>query len=376
MKKYNSLFAILLIFWGVRASACQNENDLLPSKDAEQQNLGLSENILTQKTSKRQFSSNTLELITQINFETLDKPPFRPGYLAFDEKGALYTVDFSDFYIHKFSPFKEWMQFKHSYFGKGIGQGPGELSRVLDFKIFKYEIYLVDEGTGSIEVYSTDGTYKKRIKLSNHLIPRKITLQDDKIIVESSAMNEPLLFVYDLSGNLIFAFGKLINKTNKKNPIYEDNALSDSFSGNCFYYLPRFLGFVGMYRGDKLVMARETIDGLEAGKKNVPIDKTVMKGVRAQTVSKKYETVLLHALHKDFILIKAYDYEQKKSFWDIYTLSEFDYLMSIVNPPKSQYFAIHGNYLAALAETEIGSEIRIFDMTKLINEIWEQKGRH
>lgn len=360
MKKSNILFTTILICGAILATCTK------PSTPE------LSENILAQNGDERKFSSNILELVAEINLENLEKPPYRPTYLNFDEKGALYTVDFSEFLIHKFSPCPDWKHFKHCFFGKGRGQGPGELSRVLDFKIFKDEVFLADEGTGSIEVYSTDETYKKRIVLSNNLMPRRMTLQNSRIIVESLAPDGPLFFVYDLSGNLIFSFGELIDKTSRENSIYQDNELSDSFLGNRFYYLPRFLGFVGLYKGDRLVMAKETIDGLKIGKKNVPVEKALMKGAIVRTVTKKYETVQLHALHKDFILIKTYDYEQKKAFWDIYHLTDFDYLMSVKSPPVSKAFAIYGNYLAILRDTESGSEIRIFDMNKVLEEIREK----
>ena len=373
MKKINFLLTGLLISWVVLATACQNENHLLHSKGQEPSSLSLSKKILPQRNRIRKFSSNTLELIKEINFENLEKPPYRPTYLLFDEQGALYTVDFSEFYIHKFLPSSGWKNFKHFYFGKGKGQGPGELSRVLDFKVFRGELYLADEGTGSIEVYSTEGMYKKRITLSNNLIPRKITLQDGKIIVESLTLNAPLFYVYDLSGNMIYSFGELINKTSRENFVYQDNTLSDSFSGNCFYYLPRFLGFVVLYQGDKLTLAKETIDGINTGKKNIPVKKTIMEGVVVQTVSKKIETVSLHALHEDFILIKTYDYEKKKTFWDIYTINDFNYQISIKNPPLSKEVAIHKDYIAVLTDTETGSEIRLFDMTKVLFELHEQK---
>ncbi|MBE0461427.1 MAG: hypothetical protein IBX60_07320 [Candidatus Aminicenantes bacterium] len=369
MKKGNALIAVILIFWASLAMSCQKIDRRLSSTNAGTSTLSPSENILSQKRSEREFSSNTLELVAEINLENLERPCYKPTFLKFDEKGDLYTVDFSEFLIHKFTPFHDWTNCKHSFFGKGTGQGPGELSRVLDFKIFKDEVYLVDETTGSIELYATDGTYKKRIVLSNHLVPRRMTVQDKRIIVESLAPNGPLFFVYDLSGNMIFSFGELIDKTNVENSIYQDNELSDSFSGNRFYYLPRFLGFVGLYEGDRLVMAKETVDGLKIGKKNVPVEKAPMKGVIVRTMSKKYETVLLHALHKDFILIKTYDYEKKRTFWDIYDLYNFNYLMSVKNPPISQFFAIHEDYLALLIDTETGSKIQIIDMRKVLEEI-------
>lgn len=363
MKKGNIFFVVILMCWIALAVNCKKEETQSNSTNFES-----SKDILKQKKSDREFSSSHLELIKEINIENLEKPLYRPTYLRFDEKGCLYTLDFSEFLIHKFSSSSNWEHYNHSVFGKGRGQGPGEFSRVLDFKIFKDEVYLVDEGTGSIEVYSTDGIYKKRISLSNHVVPRKITVQDGRIIVQSLIPEGPLFFVYDLYGKLIFSFGELIDKSSVENTVYHDNELSSSFSGDCFYYLPRFFGYVCLYRGDRLALARETIDGLEIGKKNVPVEKIITKNAVARTVDKKYETVLLHSLYKDFILIKTYDYVEKNAFWDIYDLQNFEYIISVRNPPSSASFAVYRNYLAVLSDTETGSEIEIFDISEVLRE--------
>ncbi|HZX10198.1 MAG TPA: hypothetical protein VFG01_04555 [Acidobacteriota bacterium] len=368
MKKSSIFLFVILICWLGLAINCKKEETQSNSTNFESFKVIFSENILKQKKSDREFSSSHLELIKEINIENLEKPLYRPVYLRFDEKGCLYTLDFFEFLIHKFSSSSNWEHYNHSFFGKGRGQGPGEFSRVLDFKIFKDEVYLVDEGTGSIEVYSTDGIYKKRISLSNHMVPRKITIQDSRIIVQSLIPEGPLFFVYDLYGESIFSFGELINKSNVENTVYHDNELSNSFSGDCFYYLPRFFGYVCLYKGDRLAAARETIDGLEIGKKNVPVKKIIMKNAIARTVNKKYETVLLHSLYNDFILIKTFDYVKKNAFWDIYDLQNFEYIISIRNPPPSASFAMYRNYLAVLSDTETGSKIEIFDISEVLRE--------
>jgi hypothetical protein len=125
-------------------------------------------------------------------------------------------VDFSEFLIHRFSPSFDWQNFEHSFFGEGRGQGPSELSRVLDFKIVKDEICLADEGTGSIKVYSTDGTYKRRNVPNNQVLPRRMILQEGRIIIESLNLSDPLFFAYDLSGNTISSFGEPFYRINRE----------------------------------------------------------------------------------------------------------------------------------------------------------------
>ncbi|MCP2520993.1 hypothetical protein NLC26_03455 [Candidatus Aminicenantes bacterium AC-708-M15] len=366
MKKQKVFIVFVLILWSLLVIKCRDENNGLYSNN-KLPTYNFPQNLLSQRIKERKLSSNTLRLVAEIDLEKLKV--YNPAYLKFDIRGSLYTIDFSEFLIHKFSPAPDWKNYKYMFFGKGKGQGPGELSQVLDFKIFKNELFLVDEGTGSIEVYSTDGSYIKRINLSNNVIPRKITIQKNRLIVESSLIPEkPLFYIYDFSGNMISSFGELISEKNL-NPVYLDNKLSESFYRNRFYYLPRFLGYIALYEGRHLLMVKETIDGIKKGRLNTPVEKVIMKNIIAKTVIKKYATVVNYALHKDFILIKAYDYKNKIVFWDIYELNNFDYLMSIKNPPKSVEFAIYKDYIAVLGYTETGSKIEIFDMREILKEI-------
>jgi len=325
--------------------------------------------ILSQEKDRRVFSSENPEIVTEINFEELKNPPFKPNYLHFDKYGAFYTVDFHQCLVHKFSPSPDWKHFQHIYFGEGRGQGPGEFSQILDFKIYLDNIYLVDEGKGAIEVYSTDGAYKGMIRLNNGLIPRKITFFNSKMIVEAMLPDRPLFYAYDLDGNFLYSFGELIEKKNQENKIYHDNYLSDCFSENCFYYLPRFFGFVALYRDSNLILVKETIDGLIKGKENEAVNKVLAKGISAQTVKKKHEIVYDFSLYRNFILIRAYDYENKNSFLDLYSSENFDYLLSIKNPPGMWgSFAIWENLFAVLIETDTGSKVGIYDIAKIIKE--------
>lgn len=343
---------------------------------AVEQNLASSDysvQIISQGKNKRVYSSRNPELVAEINFEELKSPPFKPSYLHFDKNGALYTLDFYQYLIHKFIPSPDWKHFQHVYFGKGHGQGPGEFSQVLDFKIYLDNIYILDEGKGAIEVYSTDGSYKGMVRLNNGLIPRKITFFNSKMIVETMLPDRPLFHAYDLNGNFLYSFGEYIEKKNQENKIYHDNYLSDCFSGNCFYYLPRFFGFAALYQDNKLIMVKETVDGLLKGKENEAIEKVLAKGISAKTVKKKYETVYDFSLYGSLILIRAYDYENKKSFLDLYSSKDFDYLLTINNPQGMWgSFAVGEGIFAVLRETESGSKLQIYDISEIIKEAFSK----
>ncbi|MGQ9800650.1 MAG: hypothetical protein ACUVRL_03165 [Candidatus Saccharicenans sp.] len=130
-----------------------------------------------------------------------------------------------------------------------------------------------------------------------------------------------------------------------------------------------FFGFVALYRDNNLIIAKETIDGLLKGRENEAVDKVLTKGVSAQTVKKKYEIVYDFSLYENFILIRAYDYENKKSFLDLYGSKNFDYLLSIKNPPGIWgSFAISEWIFAVLIETDTGSKVQIYDINKVIKE--------
>ena len=332
---------------------------------------GLSTEILPQEKKKRQFSESEPALIKEINLDELKNPPYRISFLKFDENGSLFMLDYRQGLIYKITFSSDWKNFQHSFFGKGIGQGPGEISQVLDFKIFNGDIYVVDEGKGAIEIYTTDGAYKTSLKTGN-LVPRKLTVLKDSLVIETLVPADRLFYLFDLSGNFKYSFGEYIEKKGKDNSTYQDNALSESFSEKYFYYLPRFFGFVALYQGDKLVMIKETIDGLKKGSHNLPLVKTLTDGTvrigTARIVDRKFETVYEYSLSDKYLLIRAYDYEEKESYWDIYEAKTFNYLLSVKNKPSASYFALFRNIVATLLEMEEGTKLQIYDLGRVLKE--------
>ncbi len=327
---------------------------------------GLSTEILPQEKKKRQFSESEPVLIKEINLDELKNPPYGVGSLKFDQNGSLFILDYRQGLIYKFTFSPDWKNFQHSFFGKGIGQGPGEVSQVTDFKIFNGDIYVVDEGKGAIEIYTTDGAYKTSLKMRN-LVPTRLTVLKDSLVMEALVSADHLFYLFDLSGNFKSSFGEYIEQREKENNVYQDNSLSESFSEKYFYYLPRLFGFVALYDGDKLVMVKETIDGIKKGSRNMPVVENI-KGIIVRKADRKFQTVSEYSLSDKYLLIRAYDYEEKESYWDIYEAKTFDYLLSVKNEPSASYFALYGNVIAALLETEEGNKLQIYDLGQVLKE--------
>lgn len=361
------LTILILLFsflFPIRAEVLSNKKEV-PGE------LIISKEIVTiypQRKEKRVFSSSEPVLLAEFDLDKLDNPPFQPTFPKFDQNGLLYFYDFKAGLIHKIKVSGDYKKIDHSVIGKGLGRGPGEITRLLDFKIFKDRLYLLDEGKGGLEVYSTSGEYVNTIRPSNGYIPRMFTIDESELIIETLVPAETLFYAYDLSGKFKGPFGDYIEKNAKENMVYQDNLLSEMFSGNCFLYMPRFFGFIAMYKDKQPFLVRETIDGLKSGKKNIPVNKSVAAGITAQIVQKNMDTVYQYSLFGDILLVRAYDYKEETSFWDIYDARNLDYLISVKNRPRGNSFAMHGEKVAVLLETDAGFKLLIYDIGSIIKE--------
>lgn len=339
MKTTNSfiLFLIIIIFYLI--PACSKKKNSI-------HNDSYIIAILDQKENKRVFAEDSLNLIAKIN---ISNKIYIPMFCEFDENGNIYILDRSTCYIHKFLPIKNAYNYSHIYFGKGKGQGPGELSDPRDFEIYKNKLYIVDPSNGCIEVYSTEGENLKRIKLSNHLTPGKIIILNNKLLVEPYIYTgKELFYFYDDSGNLISSFGSYIDNSNIFNGVYHDNDIL-KLSENCFSYIPKYLGFIGIYQDDSLKFAKATIDGL---KKPVAINnKEIMEGVFVSKIKKTFYTAATAACNSKYLILQAIDIQKKIEWYDLYYLDGFHYLKSIKNLPSLIYFDINDTLFVGVNDT-------------------------
>ncbi|MFZ5517090.1 MAG: 6-bladed beta-propeller [Candidatus Zhuqueibacterota bacterium] len=333
--------------------------------------------IKTQLKYKREFFAVSLDSLISINLENLENVLYIPLFCRFDDDGNLFLMDRTTFQIHKFSTNNNWTNYIHSVFGNGKGEGPGEFMNPTDFKVFKNRLFITDQQTGAIEIYSTDGNYLKRITTearADYILPYQIApVNENRIIIERRGYPvENLFYICDYNGKIIKGFGKYIDNSNLNNAVYHDNKITALFKGSYFYYLPYYLGFVGLYKDDNLLFARQTVDGLQ---KLEVVTKKIRDGVVARKLDRKFETAVRHAINEDYIIIQAYDREKKLFFYDIYSLMNFDYIFSVSNFPKTNDFDTKGNLLACT----LYNSLNIYNIEKvnsLIREKIEELNSH
>jgi len=344
MKKLTIYILIkLLILFNMNCSKKENTTTTITNNnnkpDAKTENI----EILDQEQYERDIVDANFDLICKV--ELGDEMVFKPYFCEFDNAGNIYIMDYSSFLIHKFSlNNNEEKKYSHSVFGKGEGLGPGEFSNPTDFKIYKNKIYIANPPTGAVEIYSTEGNYLKRIKPSEEFIPDRVAIIGNKLILKpQSLINNDPFYAYSYSGNFLFSFGALIDKTNKSG-LYHSSYIFQ-INENSFYYLPLYLGFIGLYQNENLVFAKATIDGLKQPKL---IKKNVLNGMVATKVQEEYITASHYACNDSYLILRSVSKNENKTLHDVYSVDSFDYLYTLKNFPSGYHFDIHENYLACI----------------------------
>jgi len=321
--------------------------------------------IIHQKTHKRVYCKSSPRLLYKLAFDstTIDSIVYRPTFCKFDQAGNIYVMDYSTFYIHKFSPVKNSNRYTHTYFGRGKGKGPGEFVNPTDFKIHNDKIYIADPSNGCIEVYSTEGKFVKWIILSDHRVPQRLAIVNDRLIVEPEAHTQgDLFYLYDYSGNLVSSFGSYIDKTNINNGVYHDNDILE-LSENSFCYLPFYLGFMGLYQNDNLMFVKETIDGV---RRPETIHKEMIKGLFINTINKDYHTATASACDGEYLMLEAKDMKHHQSFYDVYDVNDLHYIKSVRNIPSTIHaFDLKGELLAGIDDLHL----YVWNIKNLLREI-------
>jgi len=370
VKKFLLIFILIMSFFVIDLYS-ENKDIKNPAKFDNYKLLNNKDIVLRQGIKERRYSKSKMEKAVEIDFSKQEEKNmvYFPIKLLSDNEGAIYIIDFlrSRYIFHKLvSISKAYNRFDHIVFSPPRGQGPGDISRIIDIKIHKDKLYVSDEGTQSIKVFDLSGNYlKTKVVFTNgKKYFGKFSFINGKLIIEDYYhFKEGEKFVLcDLEGKLIKAFGSHIDIKNKDNSIYHNNYLSQGFGENEYYYLPIYLGFVSKYKKDKVIFTKETIDGLQ---NVIAIKKRLKIGWTLRKVLKKKKTVKNYFIFRNYILIESYSYENKQSFWDIYTLNNFDYLLTISEKPDSTAFSIYKNHLISAYK----SRLVIYDITNLINEL-------
>ena len=321
--------------------------------------------ILKQTMKKRVFHHGLLALVKETPFEELNPKIFFPTVVCFDSSMNIYIYDNPVRKIHKLSHKQQFTEFSHIVFkNRSIkGRGPGEVSRLLDFKVYKNRIYLLDEASNTLIIYSDKGSLIKQIKIKSNktILLRKLTFSAEMPVLCTYGMHD-LFYRCNYKGEIQESFGKYIDRNHMDNILYHQFYVSGPINRTKFFYFPLYLGFVGFYEGNQLLYSKETIDGRQfpevlREKRSYGIVKK-MKGMAFRTVSK-------YAINQHFVLIKTSNMVKKINYWDIYKMGNFDYLFSIKNPPDSNDFDMIRNYLVSVNE----NGVKIFDIKAVIDKV-------
>jgi len=309
--------------------------------------------IISQEQIERKFYEFKLDTIASINFEELTEPIYRPMFCELNEKGDVYVFDGDDYIIHKFIINKAG--YKHLSFGRGSGQGPGELSPVFtDFKLFNNLLYIAQPNAMSIVVYSDKGEYVRTISLRsnkhNNIAPEKLTIQSDNciVIVPRGLRQDGKLFItVDSLGNTTGSFGRYLNGTPTGGYLMHECNLGGHFADSTFYYCSVNFELCGLYSHQNLKMVKAGIDGEQ---KPEYVEKQAVEGEYV-TVTRKVrgrQLIVLDCLmgvDNEFVFLKVYYLKEKKMYYDVYTKNDFNYICSIKNFPKNVHFKFKGNRL-------------------------------
>jgi len=320
--------------------------------------------ILSQGASSRKMVDVSLPILCRLDFAEIDPPLFRPTCIQADDAGSAYTLSWRNFLIYKFEFDKDGNFEKVSAFGKGRGQGPGELSQPMDMKVRNGKIYISDLNTGSIEVYTTSGLYLKRLTYRDHdqeISPIRIVPIESGIVMQTYRFDkDKLFFVGDETGRAIRNFGN--NYDNSMNSlVLLDGITSNACARGRFYFFPLYLGYVCVYNDRGLVFMKETIDGVRYVNDGEP-------DVRVEEKAKTYWTASSAAIGASFMIVATWeriDKTNRKSNWDIYRTSDFRYLFSIPNHPQVLEMAICGNRLICLDK----ESLTVFRLDEVISRV-------
>jgi hypothetical protein len=340
-KKYYKLITLAIVILSL--IGCSKKDPQSMIKKVEK--LGYSKEIQSQESKKRILSQSCLQLIQKIELDRLDVPITYASDIENDPQGNVYILDFKYVRIHKISSNDGYKTFNQKVFGNGRGQGPGEFTRITDFKVREDKVYIANKGSLSILIYSTEGKYLREVHI-NHEKKKpiyKFTFYKTGFLAWSNYKPGNIFHILNSNGEVEKSFGDFIDKSVPWSVLYHDSSISAPISDDTFYFFPYYLGYAVKYRGDKFLFCKETIDGL---KTPLPkIKKMVDKSIVISLGKKRFSTVQTNAINSEFILIKASDRHKKISYWDLYTVDDFDYILTLRVNPWSYDYTFFKNYL-------------------------------
>lgn len=232
----------------------------------------------------------------------------------------------------------------HNIIGFGKGRGPGELIQPIDLTCDTENIYILDSGKNTIEIYTIDGSFIRSVKI-NEGNPYRIIINDSKneIICRTEGDLVKYFRVYNFNGDLIGKFGVPLINNKLTSILYHESSIC-KINDNCFLNIPQRLGVIGVYKDKKLVRIRETIDGIKnpdiktrGSKEIVNFDNLLKTGIKPVC----YKNKLL------LIRINYSNNNEKKYLIDVYNKYTLEYLFSfkLENHPSVHTTSIYKDQL-------------------------------
>jgi hypothetical protein len=177
-----------------------------------------------------------------------------PLILRTDGSDHAYVVDYGDFTVKKVSPEGRIV----GTFGKGRGQGPGELNNPTDLAIAPNgEVWVCDPPNGSITIFSPDGAIRDTLRLSSR--PFRLLLRPDGgFLVRPENPVDGLIEEYGADGSLLRRYGRLFSRQEEIS-IALDGWIAMSPRQEVLF-APLRLGILAAFRDGELKYVAETLE--------------------------------------------------------------------------------------------------------------------
>lgn len=241
-----ALLALSGVVGGVLFKDQYSIADVVPVWDADA--------LVQQQARQRIWRPALRQIAFRVGGESYSTVLYNPGSLRSDDAGNVFVLDYGDLRVKKFSPHGELLQ----VYGKGKGQGPGELVNPTDFAIGDDgRLWVCDPTGGTISIFASSGALERVLRLADR--PYRLVLKGDGgFIAIPQRAGEFLFQSYDADGRPGKPFGRLI-RDQVRNSMVLDGWLAPAPDG--FVFASNRAGLFAAYdtRGQLLFLA-ESLD--------------------------------------------------------------------------------------------------------------------
>ena len=293
--------------------------------------------IVPQKSSERVWTKNNLVK----NF-TSDVSFLNPSRIkVFNNE--LFVNDIGSMLLYRISLMGDSI----NTIGNGIGRGPGEVSRLLDFSVNETDVFFLDDREKTISHFQIDGNFLDSFFFKDPTL--KIASLDSSVIL-FNILSENLFKVFSDDGEIKDEFGAFVaNQTDS--PLSLDGHLVLDQDKN-LYFFTTFASYMVSFDRDYVPTMHELID-------KVPLQ-------TSKDIKKPSGQVRFFAPNPDLKFSNAsfsgdtvsvfmrLDNEETKERWiDQYVSSTGEYIRSIKVPSNLKSAVVHSNVIYAVNDTSL-----------------------